>query len=165
VGFAQQNAADQPASKEDVEKYMEVAHSRKLMDDMMAVMTTQMHKMIHDQVAKTPTLPPDFEARETKIIDDIFRNFPWEEMLQAMVPIYQKHFTKVDIEVLTAFYSAPTGQKFLKETPAMTAEMMQTMMPLIQKQVAKATEQLEQDVAQLQKQNGANSKKQQPAQN
>ena len=39
VCIGQQNDANAPASKEDVEKYLEVAHSRKMMDDMMAVMT------------------------------------------------------------------------------------------------------------------------------
>lgn len=164
--FGQQDYANAPASKEDVEKYMEVAHSRKMFDDTMAVMTKQMHQMIHEQFAKIPNLPPDAEARQIKLIDDMFKNFPFDEMLQAMVPVYQKHFTKGDIEALTAFYTTPTGQKVLKEMPAITAETMQSVMPLIQKMTAKAIEQVQNEIAQLQKQSDANSKKQsQPTQN
>jgi len=164
VCIGQQNDANAPASKEDVEKYMEVAHSRKMMDDMMAVMTKQMHQMIHEQVAKIPNAPPDFEARQLEIIDDVFKNFPFDELLQATVPIYQKHFTKGEIEALTEFYSTPTGQKILTEMPSITAESMQSVMPLIQKFAAKAMDQVQDEITQLKKQTEMNSKKQ-PAQN
>ena len=164
VCIGQQNDANAPASKEDVEKYMEVAHSRKMMDDMMAVMAKQMHQMIHEQVAKIPNAPPDFEARQIEIVDDMFKNFPFDEMLKLTVPIYQKHFTKGEIEALTEFYSTPTGQKILKEMPAITAEAMQSAMPLIQKFAAEAMDQVQDEIGQLKKQAEMNLKKQ-PAQN
>ena len=34
-------------------------------------------------------------------------------MMQSMVPAYQKHFTKGDIDNLVAFYSSPTGEKVI----------------------------------------------------
>lgn len=37
-------------------------------------------------------------------------------MTEAMVTVYQKHFTKSDVEALIGFYSSPTGQKMLRET-------------------------------------------------
>lgn len=49
TGFAQQTAADAPATKEDVEKYFQVTRSRKLMDQMMDVMSKPMHKMLHEE--------------------------------------------------------------------------------------------------------------------
>ena len=39
-----------------------------------------------------------------------------------MVPVYQKHLSKSDVEEMIKFYSTPTGQKILREMPAMTAE-------------------------------------------
>jgi hypothetical protein len=92
-------------------------------------------------------LPADFEPRMNKLVDDYMKSFPWDEMLQSMVPVYQKHFTKGDIDAIVAFYTAPTGQKLLKEMPEIMAESMQTMMPLLQKQMASMQERVEQEVA------------------
>ena len=48
-------------------------------------------------------------------------------MLDDMIPVYQKHLTKSDVDEMIKFYSTPTGQKFLREMPAMTAEGMEAM--------------------------------------
>ncbi len=42
-----------------------------------------------------------------------------------MVPVYEKHLTKGEVDALVAFYSDPKGQKILNEMPAMTSEAMQ----------------------------------------
>jgi len=68
-----------------------------------------------------------------------------------MVPTYQKHFTKGDIDALTAFYSAPTGQKILKEMPAIMSEAMETMMPIMRRSLDRMTEGVQQQVAQMKK--------------
>ena len=49
-----------------------------------------------------------------------------------MVPVYQKHLNKSDVDAMSAFYSSPTGRKLLREMPAMTAESMQAASPRIQ---------------------------------
>ena len=148
--FAQQSPADSPATKEDVQRYLEVMHSREMMSKMLDAMTKPMHQMMHEQYERDKDkLPPDFEARTNKMIDDYLRQFPWDEILQSMVPVYQKHFTKGDIDQLVAFYLSPTGQKLLKELPAITSESMQTMLPLMQQQIEKMTQQLQQQAAQM----------------
>jgi hypothetical protein len=105
-------------------------------------------------------LPPDFEERESKSIDDAMKAFPWDEMLQAIVPVYQKHFTKGDLTALIAFYSSPTGQKFLRETPAIAAESMQSMMPILQKYMATMNGHVQEEIAQMKK--GPNKAQAQP---
>jgi len=117
---------------------------------MLDAMTKPMHQMMHEQYERDKDkLPPDFEARTNKLIDDYLRQFPWDEILQSMVPVYQKHFTKGDIDQLVAFYLSPTGQKLLKELPAITSESMQTMLPLMQQQIEKMTRQLQQQAAEM----------------
>jgi hypothetical protein len=54
-------------------------------------------------------------------------------MVQAMVPAYQKHLSKGDIDNLIAFNSSSTGQKLLREMPSITAEWMQSAMPIMVK--------------------------------
>jgi uncharacterized protein len=148
--IAQQTASDSPATKEDVQKYLEVMHSREMIGQMVDAMSKPMHQMIHEQFLKDKDkLPPDFEARMNKMIDDSMKAFPWDEMLQAMVPVYQKHLSKGDIEAIVAFYSTPTGQKLLREMPAMMGEAIQAMTPLLRKQMDAMTEHVQQEIAQM----------------
>ena len=82
IAFAQQDLADAPASKEDVQKYLEVMHSREMMTKMIDAMTKPMHERIHEQYQKDKDrLPADFEVRMNKLVDDYLKDFPWDEIL------------------------------------------------------------------------------------
>jgi len=149
--FAQN--ADAPASKEDVERYLQAIHSHEMMKQMIVAMSKPMHQMVHDQYMKDKDkLPPDFEAQMNKFMDNTMNEMPFDEMIDAMVPAYQKHFTKGDMDALTAFYSTPTGQKIMHEMPAITAEAMETMMPIMRKSMDRMTARLQEQVAQMTKQ-------------
>ena len=155
LGFAQQTvqtASDAPATKEDIQKYLDVMHSREMMAKMVDAMSAPMHKMLHEQYLKDKDrLPPDFEERTAKMMDDSMKSFPWDELLDSMVPVYQKHFTKGDVNALIAFYSTPTGQKLLRDMPAIMQEAMESMMPLLQKQMEAMNARMQQEVAQMMK--------------
>lgn len=150
-GFAQ-TPADAPASKADVENYLQAVHSHEMMKQMVEAMAKPMHQMAHEQCAKDKDrLPADCEARMNKVMDDMMKQMPWDEMMDAMIPAYEKHFTKGDMDALTAFYSAPTGQKILRELPAILSESMETMMPIMRRSVDHMTEGVQEQVAQMKK--------------
>jgi hypothetical protein len=152
TGLAQQSPADSPATKEDIERYLEVTHSRDLMKQMMDVMAKNVRGMAHDQLAKDRAgLPPDAEGRMNKRTDELLKSLPLEEMLQAMIPVYQKHWTKGDVDNMIAFYATPTGQKLLKDMPQTMAEAMQAMRPVMERYMETTKQQIEQEVAQLKK--------------
>jgi len=151
VTFAQQNPADAPASKEDVEKFMAVSQRRELALSMMASVQKQMHQIAADQLKKNPNLGPDWVEHIDSMLGEMWKKFPIDEMLEVQVPVFQKHFTHGDIDALIAFYSSPAGRKYLAELPAMSSESMQAMSPIIQKMMAKATERIKEEVAQAQK--------------
>jgi hypothetical protein len=163
AGASAQNAADPnaPASKEDIQRYLDAMDTPEMMKKMMAAMTQQMHKIVHEQVKKQPNLPADFEAREDKVMDDMFKDFPVQELIDVMIPVYQKHFTKGDVDGLVAFYSSPTGQKVLKEMPAIMSESMQSASGVVQKLMADANERVKIQIAEQMKKDdaGAGAKK------
>jgi hypothetical protein len=133
-GFAQTSAADSPATKADIDRYFQVMQSHDMMKKMMATMTQTMHQLMHEQYLKhKDELPANYEAKINAMTDDMVANMPMDEMMEAMVPAYQKHLTKGDIDNLVAFYSTPTGAKLLREMPSMVAEAMQDMMPIMTK--------------------------------
>jgi hypothetical protein len=147
-----QNPADAPASKEDVERYFEAIHSHDMMQKMVEAMAKPMHQLAHEQCAKyQDKLPADCEAQMNKHMDAMWKEMPFDEIMQAMVPAYQKHFSKGDIDALVAFYSTPTGQKMLETMPAVMSESMESMMPIMRKAIDKMTERTQQEIAQMMK--------------
>jgi hypothetical protein len=64
-------------------------------------------------------------AQVDQFAEGLFKEMPIDEMIDAMVPIYQKHLTKEDLGAILAFYSSPVGQKLQREQPAMMQEGMQ----------------------------------------
>src|SRR5262249_43220165 len=149
AGLAQQAYDDTPATREDVQRYLEVMHSREMMRQMATAMSKPLHQMIHDTYEKDrDKLPPDFEDHMNKVMDDMWINMPWEEMLDAMIPAYQRHLTKGDINDLIAFYKSRAGQKLLKELPTMSAEAMEAMMPILRRQMETMSQRIEVEAAQ-----------------
>lgn len=139
--------ADQPATKADIDRYLEATHSHEMMRQMAMAMSKPMQKMVHEQYEKNKDrLPEDFEAHTNKEMEDMLNNIPWDDMLEAMMPAYQKHFTKSDMDALTAFYSSPTGQKVLREMPGLMADAMEMIMPIMNKHVEKVTRRLQDDL-------------------
>jgi len=161
--FAQQSAADAPASKEDIQRYLDTMHSRDMVKSMFDSMTKTMHQMVHQQVEKEPGLGADFESRMNKMTDEMMRNLPIDELLDVMKPVYQKHLTKGDVDALIAFYSGPTGQKILKEMPAMTSEAMQAASGVTQKMMTKMMERVQTEIAQMLKEQDGSSAKEKPS--
>jgi len=153
---AQQNPADALASKEDVQKYLDVMHSREMLDKTLDQMLKVQRQMIHEQYLKDKNkLPADFEERMNSFLEETLKSFPWQQVLDSMVPVYQKHFSKGDLQALSDFYSSPVGQEVIRELPAISAEAMQEMMPLMQKQMAEMTGRLQKQIAQMTKEAGA----------
>ena len=150
--FAQQTPADEPASKEDIQRYLDAMHSREMMQQTLEAMIKPMHQMAHEAYLKDKDkLPADFEDRITKLLDDQMKSYPWDEVLDAMIPVYQKHLTKANVDALVAFYSSPTGKKVLKELPVIMQEAMQAMMPIMQKQLHAMNDRMQQQIAEMSK--------------
>lgn len=156
---AQQSDADQPATKADIDRYYDAMHLRDLMKSTMDAVSKQMRQMMHEQIQKTPNLPPDAEEQINKMYDRMLQNMPIDDLLDAMEPVYAKHFTKGDIDALVAFYSTPVGKKMLAELPSITQEAMQASTPVIRKFMDQAMQQVQDQLAQMQKNSQPDSKK------
>jgi hypothetical protein len=48
-----------------------------------------------------------------------------QELVDQLIPIYDKYYTQQDLESLLAFYESPVGQKVLKTMPQVMQESMQ----------------------------------------
>jgi uncharacterized protein len=146
TGLAQTADTDS-ATADQVELLLRTMHSHDMIQRTMEAMLKPMDQMFHDQFKKDgKKVPADFEPRFTRMVNDILTNMPWEQMTQATVPVYQKHFTNGDVNNLIAFYTSPTGQKFLQEMPEVTGEGMQVMMPIVRKYMNDAQARMQQQI-------------------
>jgi len=147
-----QSDPNAPATKEDIQRFFDAMHTKDMIHQMANVMSKPMHQMSHEQCEKDKDkLPPDCEQRMNEMMDTMFADMPWNDMVDAMIPAYEKHFTKSDIDSLVAFYSSPTGQKLVREIPAVTAEAMQDMMPIMRKYIDTMTARAQAQMAEMMK--------------
>lgn len=144
--------ADEPASRDDIMLYLRIMHSHDLMQKTMEVQSKSMQQLLLDQIAKEKGgIPPDFQAHMQKLMDELVKGMPVDEITQLMIPAYQKHFTKSDIEAMNAFYSSPVGQKVLEELPAVMQEGMQAAMPLMSKYLSEWQDRMKQELKKMDK--------------
>jgi hypothetical protein len=98
-----------------------------------------------------PNATPEQVAKVDALADAVLQDIPVDEMMEAMIPIYQRHLTKTDLDSIIAFYSSPAGQRLLKEQPAMMAEGMKAGQDIMLKRIPVLTQRLNTQVAQLAK--------------
>jgi hypothetical protein len=144
ITLGQPAAVDTLASREDIRKLFDVMHIRDQIEQVMDQVLKQMKSMNHEQIKKhSPEITDEEIAKLDAMSDQFLKDVPIDGMLDDMVPVYQKHLTKADVDAMVGFYSGPTGQKILMEMPAMTAEGMQAMQPRMRKMMDEVTEKME----------------------
>jgi uncharacterized protein len=144
-------AADQPPTAADVERYFDAAHVRDTIQRTMAGVSMQMRQTLHDQILQTPGLPADAEQKIQKRLDMMNQNASvQEDMLKIMETVWEKHFTKGEMDAMVAFYSSPTGQKLVLEQPEITAESMQASAPILKKLVDQWRQEIQDEIAEMQ---------------
>jgi hypothetical protein len=71
-----------------------------------------------------------------------------DEMLEAMVPIYARHYTADEMRQLAAFYKTPVGAKTLRLMPQLMNEGMQVGQQIIMPRMQKLMQELKQEQGQ-----------------
>jgi len=136
------------ATKQDVEELLQVTGARQNIQ----VLWDSMAKQAANSAAeayqrKHPNASPLDVRKAAELagtsIQKAMQVLSIDEMLEAMVPVYQRHLTHADIRMIIDFYNTPTGQKMIKETPTMMAEGMQAVQPILQKHSAELEAQAE----------------------
>ena len=61
---------------------------------------------------------------DEKFWDDFAKEIKAEDLVNLIIPIYDKYYTEDDIDQLTSFYNTPTGKKMIETLPIVTQESM-----------------------------------------
>lgn len=82
------------------------------------VVIIQTFKMLKEQKSQVP-------AEVWTQFEKSFLDASQEELLEMLVPIYQKHISLPDLKAVIAFYQSPAGKRFSEKTPLIMQESMQ----------------------------------------
>lgn len=109
AAFAQAPASS-PAKRQDIVRLLQMIGANKGAAQGFDLMLPSMKEMM-------PQVPENvWQELRGEIRDD--------DMVELTAKIWDKHFTHEEIRDLTRFYMTPTGQKVIKELPAIQEESM-----------------------------------------
>ena len=132
------------ASRQDVLKLFKVMHIHDQMHSVMDSMTKQQSALVHETMKKRYRQMPEERLEQFEaMMEDGMKDFPVDAIIDDLIPVYQKHLTRTDVTAMYVFYSSPTGQKLLREMPAMTEESMQLSYGRMQKQMDAMTDRVQ----------------------
>lgn len=57
---------------------------------------------------------------DEKFWEDFAREVKAQDLVDMLIPIYDKHYSDEEIRHMLAFYSSPLGQKIVEKTPSVT---------------------------------------------
>jgi len=77
-------------------------------------------QMVNMFKQQQPTVPEEFWNEFRTELDKL----AFDELVDVVLPVYQKHLTEEDIKGVIAFYKTPAGKKFAEKTPVITQESM-----------------------------------------
>ena len=154
LSFGQQTAApsqEPMATRQDIVNMFDAMHIKQQMADVMQSVQQNMNAMfdnIFDSVSKqnhvtfTPEERQRMREQALKFAKKAQDAYPVSEMLDDMIPVYQKHLTHADALAVLAFYQSPAGQHMVKEGPAMSKEGMALVMPKMQQRLQPIMEEM-----------------------
>ena len=147
--MAQEAGAVAP-SRDEVMKFMEVLRIKPQLTQYFAGVAKQAKVGAEEGFKlKIPDATPAQIAEVDKFAENLFKDMPIDEMVDAMVPIYQKHLSKDDLSAILAFYSSPVGQKLQREQPAMMQEGMQVGGEIGRRRLGTMMQQMDDFIAKL----------------
>lgn len=101
-----------PAKEAAIRHLMDITDTSKLGDNMAEYISNQVQRFMSQSMDQT-TLPKFMAAFNQKFASVA----PSKKVTDAMVPIYDKAFSKADIDALVQFYESPLGQHVVKVLP------------------------------------------------
>jgi hypothetical protein len=99
-----------PEKRAEIEKMLRLTGMEKLMTQMMGQMISAFKRQMPDTSAEF------WNKFEEKL--DV------HELLEKVIPVYDKYYTLEDLKAVNAFYETPAGKKILSTLPQVSQECM-----------------------------------------
>jgi hypothetical protein len=94
-----------------IRRVLEITGTQRMMSQMAGQMIASFKKA-------QPNVPEEFWNR-------FEQKFGSDDLIDQLIPVYDKYYSRQDLDGLVAFYESPLGQKLLKTMPQVMADSMQ----------------------------------------
>lgn len=119
-------AAQEKPTQEQVLKLLELLQVRDSMQISIDAMKEQVKGTAEQSFREKFPNPTVEQLKAVQgIVDGVFQELALDDLIRDVVPVYQRHLTRGDVQAIIAFYSSQAGRKILREQPAMIRESMQ----------------------------------------
>ncbi len=119
-------SADEKPSAEQVLRLLDLLRIKESIQISVDAMKEEMKGTAEQSFReKFPNPTPEQLQSVHAAVDDVFKTLVLDDLLTKVVPVYQRHLTRSDVQAMIAFYSSPAGKKIMREQPAMIRESMQ----------------------------------------
>lgn len=108
--FAQNKTAGSAGKQNDIKKLLVISGSNELGKQMM-------QQMIESFKGVLPNVPDNFWR-------EFMNEADMDDLMNRMVPVYDKYLSHDDIKELVKFYESPAGKKYVKVLPQISKESM-----------------------------------------
>jgi hypothetical protein len=155
MAFAQR--ANDPATREDVLAMLEASQARKQVDSTLETMKKQTMQLF-DTLMQGETAQLSKEQRDKcsaflrTEMESLYSDYPVGELIEAMIPVYQRYYTHGEVQELIQFYHSPLGQKMIAQNPRVTADCMEAMRPILTRVAQEKMKQVQDRMQQFLKQ-------------
>jgi hypothetical protein len=109
-----------PAKEADIRKLLELTGAKAMFTQSVTTMTSLMQKSIVQANPDNPKVQELSNLLAAKLRDNI--SVQYGELLKLLIPLYDKYYTKDDLDQIIQFDQTPLGQKLLKVTPEISRE-------------------------------------------
>ena len=121
-----------PEKRAQIEKLLQLTGTERLMGQME-------NQLIATFKAQMPQVPEAFWTKFQQKMNT-------REMIDLIIPVYDKYYTLEDLKAVNAFYQTPVGQKVLSTLPQVMQETMKIGQEWGQKKGQQAAEEAEQEL-------------------
>ncbi|BET26547.1 hypothetical protein EV673_0338 [Limnobacter thiooxidans] len=141
-----------PASKESVERLLEVSMADVEVDIMYSEVERFLRKMLNSQIDRRGvTLAQDLsiDMAIDRFLQKVRSEYNWTSFKPLFVPIYQETFDQQEVDDLIAFYETPSGRAFVNKTPMIAQRsslLMKQQEQVLAPKIERAVEQLRKEI-------------------
>lgn len=117
---ASPTSAIDPEKEADIRKLLELANTKAMFNQTIGTMMSLIQKSLLQANPDDPKAQMFSNLIAQQLRGDMASQY--NELVNQLVPVYDKYYTKDDIEQIIQFYQSPIGQKLLKVTPDLSRE-------------------------------------------
>jgi hypothetical protein len=114
--FKEQSSLPDAETTKLAKQLMEASRVRKTLEESVGAMVAQGKSSAGDNAEKLP------EGFWEELEKEMHKQIP--SLMESLVPVYAKHFTKEELTALIEFYGTPAGKKLAEKQPLIMQESM-----------------------------------------